>query len=405
MNKILIDHNLEKDIEKSLQSDFKKIEDIRSNTINKVHKSILKVNISDLDLAPSSGYGYNDWGRDKIESVFAEVFGGEDSLVRPQISTGTQALYLSLVGTMLTNSAKQKCVLVLTGEPYPTIVPTFKFLQSCGVEICFEDIYETTVETIISKCQKPSLIYLQRSKGYSLRKSLSVFYLEEIISKVRSRYGEEVVIMVDNCYSEFVQEKEPGQVGADLIVGSLLKNPGGGMVSTGGYIVGKKGLINDISNFLYGIGVGKELGPVHNKKEILLGIYLAPLIVSESLKGVVFGRKLFHDLGFKVFPTPNEELTDIVLAVVVENKQQVLKALKEVQSMGPINPGATPEGSQLPGYIEEIAMAGGTFTPGSSIELSADASLSFPWTFYIQGSFYYELFKEACLKIARSIVS
>ncbi len=393
------------DIEKALYSEFKSIEEIRSLNVKKVHESIIKSDVSDIDLAPSAGYGYGDWGREKIEEVFARVFGGEDSLVRPQISTGTQALYLSLMGTLIPSKRKkQKDVLILTGEPYPTILPTFNFLKDSGVNVNKADISTTPLEEILSKYESLDLIFIQRSKGYSLKNSLSISMIEEIIRLIRIYYSSNVIILVDNCYSEFVAVKEPGQIGADIIVGSLMKNPGGGIVSTGGYIVGKKDLVQDIASFLYGAGVGKGLGPIHNKKEILLGLYLAPLVVSESLKGVLFGSHLFHKLSMKVIPKPGEELADIVLAVELGSKEKVLKALKEVQSMGPLNPSALPEGSLLPGYSDEVAMAGGTFTPGSSIELSADALLTSPWVLYLQGSFYYELFRETCLKIAQTIL-
>lgn len=394
------------EIDKRLGPGFRVIERVKACNISSVHESIIKSDISDMDLAPSAGYGYSDWGREKVEEVFASVFGGADSLVRPQISTGTQAIYLSLMGTLISGKVgKGRGVLILTGEPYPTLQLTFNFLRELKVNIYEADINTTPLEEILFRYDSLGLMFIQRSKGYSLRRSLGISRIEGIIKSIRQKYGDDTLVLIDNCYAEFVAEKEPGHVGADLVVGSLLKNPGGGMVSTGGYIVGKKELIQEIAGFLYGIGVGKEVGPIHNKKEILLGLYLAPLIVSESLKGVLFGSHLFHELGFRVIPEQDEELADTVLTVVLESKEMVLRALKEVQSMGPLNPKAIPAGSLLPGYSQEVAMAGGTFTPGSSIELSADALLAPPWAFYLQGGFYYELIRETCLRIARSLLA
>lgn len=389
-------------IDQILASQFSTIEKIRSSNFHRIHHSIIEADISDIDLASSNGYGYSDWGREKIEMVFSKVFGGEDSLVRPQIATGTQALYLALMGSLACKRAgKSRDFLVLTGQTYPTLLPTFELIKEQGINIIIKNVLEKPLDDFIDEYKEVGFIYLQRSKGYSVRESLAINKIENIISKVRQQCENDPVIIVDNCYSEFVSDKEPCHLGADIIAGSLLKNPGGGITSTGGYLVGRKEIINKAADFLYGPGFGKEVGPVFNKKDILLGLFLSPLIVSESLKGVVFGSHLFSNLGYKVLPRPGEELSDNVLSVVLNSKELLEKAIKTVQKAGPLNPQATPEGSALPGYTQDVVMAGGTFTPGSSIELSADALLTPPWLLCLQGGFYYEHFRETCLNIAR----
>ncbi|GFP27650.1 MAG: hypothetical protein DDT22_00281 [candidate division WS2 bacterium] len=392
-------------IDQILANYFPAIEKIRSRNFHRIHHSIIEAEISDIDLASSSGYGYSDWGRDKIEKVFSKVFGGEDSLVRPQIVTGTQALYLALMGSLAFKRAgKSRGFLTLTGQPYPTLLPTLELIKGQGINIIVENILENPLDDFISEYKEVEFIYLQRSKGYSIRESLGINEIENIISTVRQHCENDPVIIVDNCYSEFVSDKEPCHLGADIVAGSLLKNPGGGIASTGGYLVGKKDIINKVVDFLYGPGLGKEVGPVFNKRDILLGLYLSPLIVSESLKGVVFGSHLFTNLGYKVLPRPGEELSDNVLSIVLNSKELLEKALKTVQKAGPLNPRATPAGSALPGYAQDVIMAGGTFTPGSSIELSADALLTPPWVLCLQGGFYYEHYRETCINIAKVLV-
>ncbi|MBT9130089.1 MAG: hypothetical protein DDT42_00337 [candidate division WS2 bacterium] len=392
-------------IDPILANYFSAIEKIKAKNFHRIHHSILEAEISDLDLAPSSGYGYSDWGRDKIEKVFSKVFGGEDSLVRPQIVSGTQALYLAMMGSLACKRAgESRDFLILTGQPYPTLLPTIELLKKQDINIIIENVLEKPLDDFIDEYKEVEFIYLQRSKGYSLRESLEINKIENIINKVRQQCNNNPIIIVDNCYSEFVSDKEPCHLGADIIAGSLLKNPGGGISSTGGYLVGRKEIINKVGDFLYGPGSGKELGPVFNKKDILLGLYLSPLIVSESLKGVVFGSHLFTNLGYQVLPKPGEELSDTVLSIILNSKELLEKAIKTVQKSGPLNPRAIPEGSTLPGYTQEVVMAGGTFTPGSSIELSADALLTPPWVFCLQGGFYYEHYRETCINIARVLL-
>jgi cystathionine beta-lyase family protein involved in aluminum resistance len=390
-------------IENDLKEQYKKVDLIREKNFLKVLNAFQEVNLHDSDFGYTSGYGYSDIGREKTEAIFAKVFGGADALVRPQIISGTHAINITLFGLLRPGDL----LLYASGRPYETaegvigLREAYGSLREFGIEYEEFDFREGINESLIKKAKVAAL---QRSKGYSFKNSISIEELERIIKEIKN-INPDAIVMVDNCYGEFVEEKEPNEVGADVAVGSLIKNPGSGIALTGGYIVGKKELIAQIANRLTAPGVGKEIGPMLGlTRNILQGIFFAPLVVSNAVKGTIFASKLFEDQGFEVMPKFNEKRTDIVQAIKFGREDLLLKFAQAIQNFSPVDSDAEIEPAPLAGYGNKILMAAGTFVQGSSIELSADAPLIPPYIEYLQGSIYYEHTKFASLYAIQEVL-
>lgn len=366
----------------------------------KVLKAFREEKISDDYFHSTEGYGYGDEGREKLEALFARVFRGEKALVRPHFVSGTHTLYTSLRGLLRPGDR----LVSVTGEPYDTLSRSLRgskreeegTLAEWNISFqCIEenDFKQPDKESKIKAIlQEPTrVIYIQRSRGYTyFRKSLTIEDLSELIKKIRSMTSQ-AVIMVDNCYGEFVQKKEPLEVGADIIAGSLIKNPGGGITPTGGYIVGNARLISSISCAASAPGLGKELGAfVHNKRPYFQGLFHAPHLVGEALKGAVLIAASLEMAGYEVDPPANKNRGDIVQAVRLKNREEMEAFCQAVQSCSPVNSFVTPVPGVTAGYKNPILMAAGTFVQGSSSEFSADGPLREPWVVYIQGGLSYQ---------------
>jgi len=373
----------------------------------KVLDAFLCNNISDFHFNLSTGYGYGDTGRDALERVFAHIFKTEDALVRPNIISGTHAIYLSLRSVLERGDS-----LLTIGKPYDTLQKVIGFtgkdplsLINQGIEchqIPFEVNYDFNLfDKYIKK--RPKAIFIQRSRGYALRDALTIEKIKILVDYIKGM-SKDTYVVVDNCYGEFVEKMEPGEVGADIVAGSLIKNPGGGLAPSGGYLVGKKKIIDRAVSYLTAPGLGKEIGSSSLDKRLLFqGVFMAPMIVVQALETAVFAAKLFSDLGYKVSPTYQEARGDIIQAIELNNGEKLLKFCRAIQKYSPVDSMATPQPGNLPGYDSKIIMAAGTFVQGASIELSADAPLREPYAVYLQGSLVAEHGKIAILKAAEEI--
>ncbi|PMP82928.1 MAG: hypothetical protein C0175_02720 [Caldisericum exile] len=394
---------LGKTSELSLKEHFEKVDLIREKNFLKVLDAFQNVKLHDSDLNYTSGYGYNDIGREKTEAVFARIFGGEDALVRPQIISGTHAISITLFGLLRPGDL----LVYASGKPYETgegiigIREVEGSLKESGVKYGEFNFRNGFDENLVKNAK---VLVFQRSKGYTFTDSITIDELENAIKIVKS-INPQTIIMVDNRYGEFVEDREPGDVGADVVVGSLIKNVGGGIAITGGYIVGKKDLIQKISTRLTAPGVGKEIGPMLGlTRNILQGIYFAPLVVSNALKGVIFASKIFEDYGFEVKPRYFEKRTDIVQAIKFGSEELLIKFAQSIQRFSPIDSDAEIVSAPLPGYGNKVIMAAGTFVQGSSIELSCDAPIVPPYIGYLQGGIYYEHTKFASLYALQEVL-
>lgn len=376
---------------------FEKIDDIKLHNQIKVLSAMQSIPLQDYHFQSSTGYGYNDIARDAVEQVYSKTFETEDALVRPQIISGTHALTVSLFGLLRPNQE----LLSVTGTPYDSLKSVIGLgsdyegsLKEWGItyrQVDFDKENFPDLEKIKkSLSSKTRVVLIQRSRGYSLRPSLSVKTIGEII-KVIKQFDNNIVCLVDNCYGEFVELLEPSQVGADIIVGSLIKNPGGGLCATGGYIAGRKELLKNIANRLTAPGLGAECGPMLGlTRDILTGFFQAPHVSGEALKSAVFASRMFEDLGFDVYPKWFEPRCDIVQAIVFNSSEKLISFCKGIQKSSPVDSNVFPEPSPMPGYTEKIIMAAGTFIQGSSIELSADGPLKEPYTVFFQGGLNFE---------------
>lgn len=386
---------LSQEVLEGLKEEFAEIEKIEEYNQYKIIKAMAKNELSDYCLLESTGYGYNDIGREAVEKIFSDVFKSEDALVRPQIISGTHALSICLFGILRPGDE----LLSVTGEPYDTLKNVIKGeglgslkdynIKFSKIELKHGKADFESIKNSINK--KTKMVLIQRSRGYSLRPSLSISEIEELIGFIKG-LNKEIICMVDNCYGEFVEEKEPTEVGADLCAGSLIKNPGGGIAPTGGYIVGKKNLVELCSYRLFAPGIGKNCGPsIIPNRIILQGLFYAPMVVSEAKKGALFTAKMFESLGFEVFPKKEEKRSDIVTALLLKNKEILIEFCRGLQKVGPVDSHVTPEPWDMPGYDHQVIMAGGSFIQGASIELSADAPIREPYAVYVQGglSFYH----------------
>jgi len=395
------------DVEKNINNVTIKFKNLVEHNQEKVLDAFLSNNISDFHFNPSTGYGYGDTGRDALETVFAHIFKTEDALIRPNIISGTHAIYLSLRSVL----EKGDCLLTI-GKPYDTLQKVIGFTGKDPLSLINQDIkcYQVPFEAhydfnlldeYIKK--RPKAVFIQRSRGYSLRDALTVEKIKVLIDYIKE-ISKDTYIIVDNCYGEFVERMEPSEVGADLVAGSLIKNPGGGLAPSGGYLVGKKELIDRAVSYLTAPGLGKEMGSSPMDKRLLFqGIFMAPLIVTQALETAVFTAKLFSDLGYRVSPNYQELRGDIIQAVELNNEEKLLKFCKVIQKYSPVDSMVTPYPGDLPGYESKVIMAAGTFVQGASIELSADAPLREPYAVFLQGSLVAEHGKIVMLKAAEEI--
>ncbi|MBR2744308.1 MAG: methionine gamma-lyase family protein [Clostridia bacterium] len=376
----------------------------------KVLKAFNKYNISDMHFGMTTGYGYGDVGRDTIEKVFAEVLGAEDCLVRSQFISGTHALTVALFAFLRPNDT----MISICGKPYDTldevigIVPNDSSLKSYGINYEQIDLVEDDFDyqRIADRLSKNDvkLIEIQRSRGYATRKSITIDKIEKVVSVIRS-VNKDVIIMVDNCYGEFVDEKEPLAVGADVMVGSLIKNLGGGIAPNGAYIAGKKSLVNLAAERLTAPGLGKEVGPTLGiNKYILQGLFFAPSVVASSLKTAIYTSRMLENLGYKPVPAYNEKRSDIVQTVEFGDKDKLIKYCQGIQMGSPIDSNSVPEPWDMPGYTDQVIMAAGAFTQGSSIELSCDAPIRPPYIAFQQGGLTYESGKLGVMKAISQII-
>ncbi|MGN1379378.1 MAG: aminotransferase class I/II-fold pyridoxal phosphate-dependent enzyme [Bacilli bacterium] len=389
--------------ENKLKPIFSKVDNIAFFNSKKVLDVFIENNISESDFVFSTGYGYNDVGRDKIEKVYANIFKSEDALVRNQFISGSHALTVTLFALLRPNDI----LLSVTGKPYDTLDEVIGIkdndssLKSFNIDYEQIDLinddfdYEKIKEVITSKYYK--VIEIQRSKGYSTRKSISIEKLEKVINVIK-KYSPDSIIMVDNCYCEFVNEKEPIEIGADIAVGSLIKNLGGGIASNGAYIVGKAKLIKLCAERLNLPGEGKEVGPsLGANKSILQGLYFAPSVVSSAIKVAILTSYLLEKIGYDVEPKYSEKRVDIVQSIIFNNEKDLVNYARIIQNSSAIDSNAFIEKTDMPGYSDKIIMASGSFTQGSSIELSCDGPIKKPYILYQQGSLTYEYGKIAVL--------
>lgn len=398
------------DSERMLRDEYDEVDRVCFFNSMKVLKAMHNAKVSEADLYGTTGYGYNDIGRDKVEEVYRQVFRCEDALVRGQLISGTQALTVAMSAMLRPGDI----ILSITGKPYDTLDEVIGIkdndssLISYGIKYEQIDLIdnefdkEKIYKTLLAKRVK--LITIQRSKGYSTRESIGIDKLARIISDIR-RVDKEVIIMVDNCYCEFVTYKEPTEVGADLVIGSLIKNLGAGIATNGGYICGKKKLVELCAERLNVPGQGKEVGPSgNNNRMFLLGLYMAPSVVKGSLKTKLLFSYVMDKLGYKVSPRYNEEMVDIVLNIEFRNKYKLIDFCKVIQSSSAIDSFVEPTPTDMPGYDSQIIMASGSFTQGSSIEISCDGPLREPYIAYLQGSLTYDYGKIAVINVVNKFM-
>lgn len=399
-----------KSAENKLINVFNNIDDVCFYNSQKVIKAFWQANISETDFNSTTGYGYGDVGRDKIEKVYSDIFETEAALVRNQFISGTHALSTAFFALLRPGDL----LLSITGKPYDTLDSIIGFndnqssLKSFGIRYdqidlknnCFD--YEAISKYL--KLNKVKVIEIQRSIGYSTRSSIGIEDIDEVIRLVKG-IDKDIIVMVDNCYCEFVGKLEPTQVGADICVGSLIKNLGGGIASNGAYIVGKKNLINLCSERLNVAGEASDVGPsLGANKMFLQGLYMAPSVVASALKTSVLAAYLLEKMGYSVNPRWNDERNDIVLAIKFNDKEKLIKFVEGIQSGSAIDANVLPVASSMPGYDDEIIMASGSFTQGSSIEISCDGPLRKPYIAYLQGGLTYEYGKIALIKALEKIM-
>ena len=385
---------IEKELE--IKNELNKIDEICFYNSKKVLDAFKKNNLSEFHFNSTTGYGYNDLGREVIEKIYSDIFKSEDALVRSQFISGSHALTVTLFGLLRPNDT----LLSITGLPYDTLHEVIGIkenkssLKSFGINYEQIDLidndfdYDLIEKTL--KAKKIKVIEILRSKGYSTRKSITIDKLEKIIKFIKE-IDKDVIIMIDNCYCEFVSTKEPIEAGADIAVGSLIKNLGAGITPNGAYVVGRKDLIELVSERLNLPGEGKEVGPTLGmNKQILQGLYMAPSVVASSLKTAILTSKVMSDLGYDVEPKYNEERADIVQSIIFGNREDLIRYIEGIQLGSAIDSNALPIPTDMPGYDDEIIMASGSFTQGSSIELSCDGPIREPFIAYQQGGLTYE---------------
>ena len=397
--------------EEDIKNVFKEIDKVSYYNQAKVLEAFKYFKVSNMHFGSSTGYGYGDIGREVIENIYARIFKAEDSLVRVQFVNATHAIATTLFACL--NSGDE--LVYITGRPYDSICETIGIeendmsLMSKGVkfkQIELKNNRDFDVESIIEYLEKNKvkMVAIQRSKGYADRKSICVDQIEEVIKEIR-KIDKDVIIFVDNCYGEFVETREPIEVGANLCVGSLIKNMGGSLCETGAYVVGDKKLVERVACQLTCPGIGKECGATMNQnRNMLQGLFISPVIVANALKSMVFASKFFEELGFNTKPKFDEKRTDIVQTVKFEKEEDLIKFIQGIQIGSPVDSHVVPYPWDMPGYTDKVIMAAGTFIEGASIELSADSPIRKPYIAYMQGGITYESAKLALIIAANNIL-
>ena len=407
MDKVL---DLVNSFEKENGNLFKDLDEISFINSKKVLKAFKDNNVNESDFAGTNGYGYDDAGRDKIEAVFAEVLGGEDALVRPQLISGTHALTVCFFGLLRPGDM----LLSVNGKPYDTLDEVIGIRENPSslkafkvnynqIDLVNNDFDYDKIKDYLSK-NKVKVIEIQRSVGYANRDTISIEKVEQVCNLIKS-VSPDTIIMVDNCYCEFVSTKEPIEVGADIMVGSLIKNLGAGIASTGAYIVGRRDLVNLCSQRLTAPGEGKQIGPsLGSNRSFLQGIYMAPQAVVNALKTGMLASYILEKLGIEVYPKYNEVRSDIVTRIIFNNKDKLIKFVQGIQGASAIDSNVLPIPVATPGYDDEIIMASGSFTQGSSIEISCDGPVRSPYIAYLQGGITYDYGKLAVINAISNIL-
>lgn len=397
---------LSKQVEQEIQPILGKIDKICQSNSKKILKALQECKLQEAHLNSSTGYGIDEPGRNKIEEIYSHIFKAEDSLVRSQLISGTHALAITLFALLRPGDT----MLSITGEPYDTLQTVIGIGKEESksslktFQVCYEQIDLKENEFDIPKIQDRlkkqdvKLVEIQRSRGYSTRKSLSIEKIEKVIKAIRE-VNQHVIIMVDNCYGELVQEREPIEIGADIAVGSLMKNLGAGIATSGAYIVGKKELIQLCAERLTSPGIGKEIGPsFHQNTSIIKGLFFAPSVVASSLKTAIFASRILEKLGYQVEPKYDEIRADIVQTIHLGTEKDLIKFCQGIQMGSPIDSDVIPYPGDMGGYDDKVIMAAGTFTQGSTIELSCDGPIREPYIAYLQGGLTYEYGKLGILK-------
>lgn len=402
---------LAKEVERKVEPLYRLIDERALSNHAKVLAAFRKARVSDFHLKGSTGYGYGDSGRETLENIYADVFRAEKALVRGQIVSGTHAIALCLYGVLRAGDE----LLSVQGEPYDTLGEMIGIrdgaegsLKDLGVVYKQVDLTSggdldfSAVGQAISPRTK--MVMLQRSAGYRWGTALGIDKIREAVDFIKKRKPD-TVVFVDNCYGEFVELEEPLEAGADLVAGSLIKNPGGGLAPTGGYVAGKEKYVEMAANRWSAPGIGAEVGPSGDIQRLLYqGLFLAPHVVSEALKGAVFASMFFESLGFKVLPRPSDHRSDIVQAIQLGTPERMLAFCRGLQKGSPVDSHVTPEANDMPGYGDPVVMAAGTFVQGASLELSADGPLRPPFAVYLQGGLSKEYVKLALLSAARELL-
>ena len=401
--------NVSDQIIDNLSQRFQEIDKIAEYNQLKVIKAFQKNKVAEAHFATTTGYGYNDLGRDTLEKVYSDIFHTEDALVRPQITCGTHALGIALAGNLKPGDK----MMYISGKPYDTleevigIRPSKGSLAEYGITYDQVDLLDNgdfDYDNIKSKLNGVKLIGIQRSKGYATRPTLAVEKIGKVISFIKDICAD-IIIMVDNCYGEFVETIEPSDVGADMIVGSLIKNPGGGLAPIGGYICGTRQCVENCAYRLTTPGLGKEVGANLGVMSLMYqGLFLAPTVVASALKGAVFAANLFEQYGFHVIPNGTESRHDIIQAIEFGNPDCVIAFCKGIQAAAPVDSYLSPEPWDMPGYDAPVIMAAGAFVSGSSIELSADGPIKPPYAVYFQGGLTWQHAKYGILKALQNMV-
>jgi len=390
--------------EQTIAPIFKKFEANALHWSSKVLRAFQHNWLASSDFAEVTGYGYSDTGRDKLEAIYAEVFGAEDALVRPQIMSGTHALSLTLFGLLKHGDT----FISITGDPYDSLKSVIGLcgdsrnsLIANGIKYEQIDLIDNDfdIPAIVSrlKSSKVKLVEIQRSRGYSQRKSLTIDKIEKVCQAIKDT-DPDVIIMVDNCYGDFVEDKEPTEVGADILVGSLMKNLGGGLAKTGGYVVGKKEYVNDVAERFSAPCIGKDIGANMNQNMLFFkGLYFAPSVVCSALKTMTYASYMLEKLGYDIDPTYNELRTDIIQTITLGDPDKLVDFCEGIQKGSPVESYVKPVPAPMPGYPDDEVMAGGSFITGSTIELSCDGPMTAPYIAYMQGGLTFEYGKLGIL--------